>query len=316
MKANNKIMFILAIALAFIGCTETEEPLSPNEEGDNDTPIEEKEIGSGETDGYTLVWEDLFHGTTLNTDNWQIEINGDGNGNAELQYYRAENISVGEEPESKKSCLILTAKKENYAGKSFTSGRLNTNGKYTFTYGKVEASIKLPKTANGLWPAFWLLGKAYETVSWPACSEIDILEMGHQDGIRQGKTETYFNGAIHWGTAWDQHAQDYGPKNEVAPYSLQDGKFHLYTLIWNEEKIAMYLDLDKRPEAKPYFEMAITDKSDPIWSPGNYLHQDCFIIFNLAVGGNFPGIWNPSLITALPDGEAKMYVDFVKVYQK
>lgn len=150
-------MFTLAIALAFafVSCSETddpgtEEPKTPTEEAD--------ETGSGEVDGYALVWQDLFNQSPLNQDNWKIEINGNGNGNAELQYYRAENISIGKEPDSQKSCLIITAKKESYEGRSFTSGRLNTDGKHKFTYGKIEASIKLPKTANGLWPAFWMLG--------------------------------------------------------------------------------------------------------------------------------------------------------------
>ena len=73
--------------------------------------------------------------------------------------------------------------------------------------------------------------------------------------------------------------------------------------------------MDKNPDIAPYYEMDITDKSTDK-SPGNYFHKDCFILFNLAVGGYFTGILNPAQITALPDEEAKMYVDFVKVYQK
>lgn len=306
-------MFTLAIALAFafVSCSETddpgtEEPKTPTEEAD--------ETGSGEVDGYALVWQDLFNQSPLNQDNWKIEINGNGNGNAELQYYRAENISIGKEPDSQKSCLIITAKKESYEGRSFTSGRLNTDGKHKFTYGKIEASIKLPKTANGLWPAFWMLGADYATNGWPHCGEIDILEMGHTDGIKGNKTEKYFNGACHWGYYEGAGYPNYA-KACTAPYSLQDGKFHLYTLIWDENAIKMYLDLDKNPDVTPYYEMAITDRSTDK-SPGNYFHKDCFILFNLAVGGYFTGILNPAQITALPDEEAKMYVDFVKVYQK
>ena len=75
-------------------------------------------------------------------------------------------------------------------------------------------------------------------------------------------------------------------------------------------------DMDKYPETKPYYEMGITG-TDGDWAVGHYFHHDFFILFNLAVGGNFPGIHNPAQVTAIPEnGSAAMYVDFVKVYQK
>mgnify|MGYP002533634252 FL=1 len=95
---------------------------------------------------------------------------------------------------------------------------------------------------------------------------------------------------------------------------MQDG-FHLFTLIWDENSIRTYYDLDRNPNAEPYFEMGITDTSDD-WGTGYYFHKDCFILFNLAVGGNFPGIWNINDVTALANGEVSMYVDYVRVYQK
>ena len=313
MKVTDNMIFILAISLFFTGCT--------NEEVDksNTPPIEEyKEIGSGETNGYKLVWEDLFNENTLDTNNWEPEIYGDGSGNAELEYYRAENISMGNEPLSGKKCLILTAKKENFEGRFFTSGRLKTAGKQEFVHGKIEASIKLPKTANGLWPAFWMLGADYKTNSWPACGEIDILEMGHSDGIKANKTERYFNGACHWGAYHYENGNAWYPnyaKASTAPYSLQDDQFHLFTLIWDEQSIKMYLDLDKHPDTKPYYELTISETSTND-SPGNYFHKKHFILLNLAVGGRFTGILDPTKINALDNGEAKMYIDFVKVYQK
>ncbi|MHB9143257.1 MAG: glycoside hydrolase family 16 protein, partial [Paludibacter sp.] len=123
-----------------------------------------KQISTGD---YNLVWQDNFDGNTLDEkNNWNIEVNGNGGGNSELQYYRRENISVGPEPVSGANCLIITGKKENYLGKTCTSGRLTTQNKVTFQYGKLEARIKLPKTANGLWPAFWMLGTDIPTASW------------------------------------------------------------------------------------------------------------------------------------------------------
>lgn len=286
-----------------------------NTTGGNDPTGYPAQNGSGETDGYKLVWQDLFDGESLDLTAWNIEVNGNGGGNAELQYYREENVAISEEPESGRRCLTLTARRENFAGKSFTSGRINSLHKKYFTHGKVEAYIALPKTANGLWPAYWMMGNDFSEVGWPRCGEIDILEMGNSHGISTGTQETFFNGACHWGFYKNGNYPNYA-KSSNAPYSLQEG-FHLYTLIWDEKSIKMYLDLDKDPNAAPYYEMGI-EGTDDEWATGRYFHHDHFILFNLAVGGRFTGILNPEGITALPNegDEAKMYVDYVRVYQK
>lgn len=293
-----------------------------NDNGGTTIPNDPTQNGSGEVNGYRLVWQDLFDGKVLDESAWNIEVNGNGGGNNESQYYCRENVSISKEPKSGKSCLTLTARRENYGGKQFTSGRVNSMGKKYFTHGKVEAYICLPKTANGLWPAFWMMGNDYPTVGWPRCGEIDILEMGNAEGIRTGTQETFFNGACHWGFYKDVGGGNWAypnyAKSSNAPYSLQDGEFHLYTLIWDEKKISMYLDLDKYPNVAPYYEMGI-EGTDDEWATGLYFHHDHFILFNLAVGGHFTGIVNnPNGITALPNegSEAKMFIDFVKVYQK
>jgi beta-glucanase (GH16 family) len=318
MKYYLKIFAGLFISLLMFACSPNE-PVNPPDGPDKPVdPIEDDflpELGSGETDGYKLVWEDLFNDETLDPNRWYIEVNGDGGGNAELQYYREENVSVGKEPETGRGCLVLTAKKENFGGRNVTSGRVNSNNRVTVTHGKIEASIKLPLTANGLWPAFWMMGNNYFEVGWPRCGEIDIMEFGHSNGMKNGKQDRYFNGACHWGVRWDQVASY--AKDHTAPYGLQDD-FHLYTFIWTEESAKMYLDLDKNPDANPYYEMNINGY-DAENSPGHYFHKPFFILFNLAVGGNFPGIWEIDKITALNESnnfEAKMYIDYIKVYQK
>lgn len=264
-------------------------------------------------DEYTLVWSDEFNSSELDLTKWLIEDNGNGGGNNELQYYDARGVSMGKEPTTGRDCLVLTARKEQYRGKTASSGRVNTSNGYTFTHGRIDALIRLPKTADGLWPAFWLLGGDFKQVGWPRCGEIDILEMGNSTGIRRGKQDRYFNGACHWGYYEGGGYPNYAKASD-APYSLQEG-FHLYTLIWDEERVATYLDLHLYPDAEPYFEMKIDDTSTDK-SPGHYFHHDFFIIFNLAVGGNFTGIWDVEKITALSSGEASMYVDYVRVYQK
>lgn len=279
------------------------------------TPSEGEE-GTGETDGYRLVWADYFNEGTLDRDNWNIEVNGDGGGNDELQYYtdRTENVSVGIEPATGKGCLIITARREDYQGRTCTSGRLTTQDKVYFTHGKVEASIKFPHTADGLWPAFWMMGNSYSEVGWPRCSETDIVEMGHVTGIQNGTQDRYFNGAYHWGFYNDQGQYPNTANHYTAGYSLQDD-FHLFTVYWDESSIRMYLDQDRYPDAQPYSQLDITDASGE-WSTGNYFHQPNFILLNMAVGGRFPNIFNIDQVTALASGQASMYVDFVKVYQR
>ncbi len=278
----------------------------------------EPQIGTGETDGYRLVWQDLFDAGELNPLRWDIEVTGAGGGNNELQYYtdNETNVRVGDDGEGN-GCLILTAIREEYKGKHFTSGRINSKNRVAFTHGKIEASVRIPRTADGLWPAFWMMGNDYDAVGWPKCGETDILEMGNTGGINAGTQERFFNGACHWGEKWPDNCY---ARDNTKSYSLQDGEFHLFTVIWDEDVIEMYLDLDKYPVQVPYYKMNIkADAPDDVNSPGNYFHKDNFILFNLAVGGNFTGIHDHEKITALNDDnnhQASLYVNYVKVYQK
>ncbi|HRZ96746.1 MAG TPA: glycoside hydrolase family 16 protein [Paludibacter sp.] len=263
---------------------------------------------------YKLVWEDDFEKCTINKKNWTIEVDGYGGGNRELQYYRKQNIRIEKEPVTGEKCLVITAKTQNFKGKPATSGRITTQYKKTFKYGKIEARIKLPKTADGLWPAFWMLGVDKNEVDWPKCGEIDILEMGNKKGIDNGTQDRYFNGACHWGESWNGGSYPNKGIPTTNDYSLQED-FHTYTLIWTQDSIIMYLDIDKFPNAKPYFQMPIVGENLPNQT-SLYFRKPFYIIFNLAVGGTFPQIYDINQISALANGNAKMYIDYVRVYQK
>lgn len=262
---------------------------------------------------YELVWSDEFNGETLDLNKWVIEDRGDGCGNFELQYYDERGVSIEKEANTGRSCLVITARKEEHRGCTASSGRVNTSNSCNFKYGRVDALIRMPRTANGLWPAFWLLGSQYPEVDWPMCGEIDIVEMGDLRGIKRGTQDRFFFGVCHWGYYEGEGHPSYYNASD-APYSLQDD-FHLYTLIWDEQKVATYLDLHLYPDNEPYFEMNIEDKSTDK-SPGHYFHQEFFMILNIAIGGNFTAIYDVEEITALANGDASMYVDYVRVYQK
>ncbi len=143
--------------------------------------------------GYELVFSEEFDGNALNSQAWNVEVDGNGGGNNELQYYSPNNVAVAD------GALRITARRESANGRSFTSGRINTMGKVAFKHGIVQARIKLPHTANGLWPAFWLMGNDMSTgTSWPYCGEIDVLEAGGSGGISAGTQDRFFISALHW----------------------------------------------------------------------------------------------------------------------
>lgn len=300
------------------------------------------------TDGYKLVWEENFEGETIDTTIWNFEDNARGGGNAELQYYTPKNATIGIAPTGEK-CLVISAIKENYKNRPATSARLNTQDKVMVTYGKIEARICFPFTKDGLWPAFWMLGndlvndlgdsdaidskkdslEAIGKVIWPKCGEIDICEMGHVNGIKNNVQDKYFNGACHWGEDFNGGQYPNLGKFTTTEEPVQ-GDFHLFTVVWTKDSIAMYLDQDKNPETEPYFELSLRDKD--VNEPGHYFCKPFYLLLNLSVGGFFPDMPSPDKfakvidencesfqkVTGLPkDGTpVNMYVDYIRIYQR
>ncbi|WP_438433462.1 RICIN domain-containing protein [Gorillibacterium sp. sgz500922] len=232
--------------------------------------------------GWSLAWSDEFDGSSLNAANWKAEIGtGSGGwGNNELQYYteRPQNLQVTG------GNLVITAQKESYGGMNYTSARIKTQGLKSFTYGKIEASIKLP-SGQGLWPAFWMLGTNIDTAIWPKCGETDIMERVNNNA--------FVNGSVHW----DANGQaDYGKTSG----SLDFSQYHVYSIEWDSKYIRWFVD------GTQYNEFYIENNT------GNTeeFQKPFFLLLNLAVGGNWPG--SPDASTAFP---AKMYVDYVRVYK-
>ncbi len=230
--------------------------------------------------GYTLVWQDEFDGNSLGS-HWMQEI-GTGNsgwGNNELQYYRSENTTVAD------GNLIIEAKQESFGGSPYTSSRIITKNQKFFKYGRVDIRAALPE-GQGLWPALWMLGQNIDQVSWPACGEIDIMEVvGHQPNR--------VHGTVHWDS--NGHA-NFGAST-TATTDFSDA-FHVFSIIWDANEIKWLLD------GTQYHSIDITpaDLSE--------FREDFFFIFNVAVGGNWPG--SPDATTVFPQ---RMYVDYVRVFQ-
>ena len=258
---------------------------------------------------YQLVWNEDFTDATLDRQVWNVEVNADGGGNNELQYYCEDGVSLGVEPTTGKKCLILTATKQSAGGRDCTSGRVNTKGKMYYTYGKIEARIKFPQTANGLWPAFWQMGNNYDQVGWPRCGETDLIELGHQNAFATGTQDRYFNGAMHVGSRWDMVWSE--AQSVTWGYSVED-TFHIISMVWTPTSIDMYMDKVQTP----YFHADLEPNDDADYNRQLVFGKPNFLIANVAVGGNFPGIYSVNQITALNNGPRSMYIDWIRIYQR
>ena len=237
-----------------------------------------------EYQGYQLVWQDEFSGNELSAD-WKHEIGTGSNGwgNNELQYYRKENTRVED------GFLVIEARKESFSGRSYTSSRIVTMGKEAFQYGRIDIRAKLPK-GQGIWPALWMLGANFPTVGWPSCGEIDIMEMIGGQG-----RENTVHGTVHW----DNNGQyaSFGDSYSLAQGTFNE-EFHVFSIIWDSQAIRWFVN------DVQYNQIDITPASL------NEFKQQFFFIFNIAVGGNWPG--SPNSTTSFPQ---QMYVDFVRVFQ-
>lgn len=238
---------------------------------------------------YVLVWSDEFDDTavtTLNASKWTYDLGTGQNGwgNNELQTYTQNSQNVRIDVTGN---LVITARKD-MAG-NYTSARIKTQGLFTQKYGRIEARIKTP-TGAGIWPAFWMLGSNIDSVSWPQCGEIDIME-------QKGKFSNITYGSIH-GPGYS------GGQAITTPYALQNNRFdmgyYVYAVEWGADRIDFFVN--------DYLYKRIT----PADVPGEWVYnQPFFLILNVAVGGNFVG--SPNDFTPFP---CSMFVDYVRVYQE
>ena len=235
--------------------------------------------------GMSLVWEDEFEGNELNSTHWSHETGTGQNGwgNNELQYDRPQNTTL------KDGFLVITAKKEAFGGREYTSSRIITKDKKQFRYGRIDIRASLPK-GQGMWPALWMLGSNFDTVSWPACGEIDIMEM-----IGGSGRENTVHGTVHW--LHDGARAEFGGKYVLPTGTLAD-KFHVYSIIWDAQSIRWLIDNK---------EFHVIDTSP---AQLDEFRRSFFFIFNVAVGGNWPG--SPDGTTTFPQ---HMIVDYVRVFQ-
>ncbi|RKI10693.1 glycosyl hydrolase family protein [Corallococcus sp. AB030] len=253
-------------------------------------------VGGGGEDRWVQVWSDEFDGNSVNTANWTP--NTTVHVNSEQQQYTnsGDNISVSN------GTLKLTARLQWNNGYPFTSGRLESAGKREFSHGRIEARIKMPVGA-GLWPAFWMLGNDINSVGWPACGELDIMEnVGYGDWV---------SGALH-GPGYSGNT----PINGRFYPSSSVSNWHVYRTEYSSSDIKWYIDGAL---------VKTTTRAEVLRYGAWAYDKPLFIILNLAVGGGYPfgvnGASTPyygvpqSTVDLVRNAPQTMEVDWVRAYQ-
>ena len=236
--------------------------------------------------GFQRVWEDDFSGNEIDTDVWGYNIGGDGWGNQELQYYTDSPTNSFQT----QGYLFIEAKEEQIGNNNYTSARLLSKDKFDTRYGRVDIRARLPK-GQGLWPALWMLGSNFDTVGWPRCGEIDIMEL-------IGSQPNLVHGTCHYLADSGVNDKNGGNKLLTGGGDFSD-EFHVFSIVWREDYIEWRMDGQK-------FHSVTPDDINGDWPYNN----DFFFILNVAVGGEWPG--SPDASTVFPQ---QMLIDYIRLYK-
>lgn len=276
---TTRLLSLILISSLFWFCSEPEETccVLPNE------PVAEPLT---DADRVGLAWSDEFEGTGLDADYWTHDL-GDGSniglpgwGNNEKQNYtnRPENLKI------ENGFLKIIARRENYENSEFTSARIKTQGKFSFTHGRMVVRARLP-LGVGTWPAIWMLGNSVSSDGWPYCGEIDVVE---QRGLDKNK----LIGAVHWFDDASGNKADYQREYQSEGIGAD---FRKYTMEWTPDYIRMNVD------GVRYFEIAVNGTM-PFRDP-------FFILVNIAMGGTLGGNIGSSF------SYDEMWIDYIRVYE-
>lgn len=259
------------------------------------TPCLKSQEPTGTKNGWKLVWHDEFNGTRLDTAKWNILIR-ENSKHRELQYYVPDEVYV------ENGLLRIRSRVRKYGSKEYTSGRLDTKGKFAPVYGRFEIRAKLPK-GKGLWPAHWLypqdrdwrMEKLMEDAvaggkeslipeERPWYSEIDIMEfLGHEANVLYG--------TFHYCSFDGTRRSSSGKWTGTVDYTSD---FHIYALEWEPDSLRWYIDgqlIHKTASGIP--------------------HKPHYLILNTAIGGSWPG--NPDSTSTFPQFHD---IDWVRIFQK
>lgn len=263
-----------------------------------DMSVSESSPSTEPIKNYVLKFADEFDGNSLNRSVWNVETGTGSNynltdwGNGEAQYYIEDSLKVSN------GTLKITAKREHYGNKEFTSGRIQTRDKVYYTYGYFESRIKMP-VGVGLWPAFWMLPNNDQIYhGWASSGEIDIMEV-------KGRFPYEAVTTLHFGDNWPNNK--YKGETHKIPNGGRIDDFHTYGAEWTSEYIAFYIDRQfvYRITNSTYYSVAAPN------NPSAPFDEDFYLLLNFAIGGNFDGYRMPENSFTSAD----MEVDYVRVWQ-
>lgn len=296
MNSYSYTLILICFAVLFSGCSSsstTESEIAQIPESTPE-PNETDKLDPDDADYWTnavLVWSDEFEGTSISEENWTFETGGNGWGNNELQNYQANgNTEVSD------GILRITAKRntDNTIQGAFTSARLNS--KKSFKFGRMEIRAKLPEhKGNGTWPALWMLGSNIETVGWPACGEIDMMEY-----VSFKPNKTHFS--IH--STANNHTNGTEITSGAVDLETIEEEFHNFGILWSDKYIKFYVD--EIDNVQFTFRRPVSSTVDS-WPFSN----NFYFLMNIAVGGNWGGLEGVDT-SIFP---ATMEVDYIRVYQ-
>lgn len=241
---------------------------------------------------WVLVWSDEFDGaagSAPSAENWTPDVGGDGWGNEQLEHNTDRTDNAFHDGEGH---LILRAQREDYEGNAYTSARLTTAGKVEYGPARIEGRIRVPR-GQGIWPAFWLLGADFPDVGWPACGEVDILEL-------RGEAPETSIATVH-GPGYSGGDSVSGTTTLVGGETFADD-FHTYAVDIDPEHLVFWVDGERIHTVRP---------GDLPAGTGWVLDGPFFVILNVAVGGQF--LEPPTDDTPFP---ADMVVDYVRIYER
>lgn len=272
-------LFNLVLSIVFLlGCAKENDSKPSDTNPDTETPT-----------AYQLVWNDEFNYNGLPDDSkWSYDSGGSGWGNSEAQYYTNSRLKNSE---VKDGYLFITAIKEDFEDKKYTSARLVTRTKGDWVYGKVEVRAKLPD-GIGMWPAIWMLPTDQNYGGWPASGEIDIMEnLGYFPYVIVATVQTQS-----YRYAENTH------KNAIVSILDCYSEFHNYILEWETNECRFYVD------SKLYFTFRNEGTGFQVWPFDKRFH----LLLNVAVGGTVGGAMG------IDDSifPRSMVIDYVRVYQK
>ncbi|PTX42885.1 glycosyl hydrolase family 16 [Christiangramia gaetbulicola] len=249
---------------------------------------------------YKLIWSDDFqYSGKPDPEKWNYETGFIRNLEEQIYTKRKKNVRVHngkleiialkEDYENKKYDASIKNYRYNTPYAEFTSGSINTKGKFDFLYGRVEVRAKLP-AGKGVWPAIWMLGANFDEVDYPNAGEIDIME-------HVGIEPEEIHGTVHFpGEDTLQIISDGG----IKILENASEQFHIYSVDWTYDKIEFLID------NKVYHTFRIEEAG----LENNPFRKPFYLILNLALGGKWAGKIDPDI---LPQ---KFLVDYVRVYQR